>query len=254
MSVIRLDNFIDAYRLRAGGRDIHAMAARREEGTEFVSDYILHALQLTPADTLIDIGCGDGCLLRKAENLVSNCIGIVPTEEEKQRLDPIIPGASIVKGLCQKIPLPSQSVSKIVCNGVLFYLSSPHEVKAALLEMARIAQPGAQLWVGEIPILDEFAKFGMYRGNSVAALLRHTLTTDGPRAFFGMLKRLVNSWLGRDQLVLNSATLFHATPEEFLLLAQGSGLELESYCRHRELDREGNSVVSQFRYDYVFRR
>jgi SAM-dependent methyltransferase len=232
MSVIRLNNFIDAYRLRAAGADLHAMAARRKEGTEFVSAYILDALQLTPEDALVDIGCGDGCLLRMAEGKVAGRIGIVPNEEEKSRLDPIVRGASILRGLCQKIPLPSETASKIVCNGVLIYLASAEEVRASLREMGRIARPGARVWVGEIPIVDEFEKFGMYRGNSVVALLHHTLTKDGPRAFLGMGKRLLFSWMGRDQVVL----------------------ELEHYCRHRELDSQGNAVVSQLRYDYVFRK
>jgi len=254
MSVIRVDNFIDAYRLRAQGADVHAMAARRKEGTEFISEYILNALQLEPSGTLVDIGCGDGCLLRLAAGRVSRRVGIVPNEEEKLRLEPIVAGATISKGLCQQVPLASASVDRIICNAVFMYLSSAGEVQNSIRELARIARPGARIWIGEIPVLNEFEQFGMYRGHSIFGLLRHTLTMDGPRAFAGMLRRVGNSWIGRDQLVLNSANLFHATPEQFLALAEGSGLQLESYGRHRELDRENNPVVSQFRYDYVFWR
>ncbi len=252
MSVIRVDNFIDAYRIRAHAPDIHAMAARRKEATEFVSECVLQALELEATDTLVDIGCGDGCLLRMAEGMVAKRMGIVATEDEKKRLEPTMRGAAIVKGLCQQLPLPSESASKVVCNGVLFYLSSADEVRASLREMARIARPGARVWVGEIPIVDEFEKFGMYCGSSVIGLLRHTLVTNGPRAFLGMLRRLAKSLVGRDQVVLNSARLFHATPEEFVKLAEGSGLRLESYSRHRDIDKEGNPVVSQLRYDYLF--
>lgn len=254
MSVIRVDNFIDAYRLRAQGEDVHAMAARRKEGTEFISEYILNELQLEPSGTLVDIGCGDGCLLRLAAGRVSRRVGIVPNEEEKLRLEPIVAGATIFQGLCQQVPLPSESADRIICNAVLMYLSSAVEVKNSIRELARIARPGARIWIGEIPVLDEFEKFGMYRGHSIFGLLRHTLTMDGPRALVGMLRRLGKSWMGRDQLVLNSANLFHATPERFLALSEGSGLQLESHCRHRELDRDGNPVVSQIRYDYVFRK
>ena len=254
MSVIRVDNFIDAYRLRAQGADVHAMAARRKEGTAFISEYILNALQLEPSATLVDVGCGDGCLLRMAAGRVSHRVGIVPNAEEKLRLEPIVEGAAILQGLCQQVPLASASADLIICNAVFMYLSSAEEVKSSLRELAHIARPGARIWIGEIPVLNEFEKFGMYRGHSIFGLLRHTLTMDGPRAFLGMVRRLGNSWMGLDQLVLNSANLFHATPEQFLALAEGSGLQLESYGRHRELDKEGNSVVSPFRYDYVFWR
>jgi len=59
-------------------------------------------------------------------------------------------------------------------------------------------------------------------------------------------------FLGRESLVLNSARMFHATPERLIRMATQCGLKLETYFRHQELDLRGDIVDSAHRFDYVF--
>jgi hypothetical protein len=254
MAIVKVTDYVEAYRLRAQSADIHRMAGRDNKNalTEFANSQILAGMNLSPSDVLVDIGCGDGCLLKMAEGRVSRRIGIVPTQDEQERLEAVLPGATILTGLAQKLPLESRGASKIVCNAVLYYLPSKDEMKAALREMARTARQDARIWIGEIPDSDDYARYRQYQGSSVIGLLWHLLRNDGPRAFLGMIRRLGRSAIGRDQIVLDSAPLLCATPPEFLRLAEVSGLRLERYFRHREIDSEGNEVDSESRYDYVF--
>jgi SAM-dependent methyltransferase len=254
MPVVRINNNIDAFRLRAQCEDIHELAARpnKKTLTEFVNHHILDTIELSGDDVLVDIGCGDGSLLRMAGGQVSECIGIVGTAEERATLESAFSHLSFIASNAQKLPLESGSASKIVCNATLFYLPSELEVQASLREMARIARPGATIWVGEIPEIDEYAHYGMYRGTSMLAFLFHLLKHNGLRSFLGMCRRWLMAVSGSERIVLNSAGIFYAGPEKMISLAEVCGLCLKTYFRHKELDEQGNIVDSKFRYDYIF--
>jgi SAM-dependent methyltransferase len=254
MPVFRINNYLDAYRLRAQCEDIHELAARpnKRAVTQFVNRQILEAIQPGPDDVLVDIGCGDATLLKTAYGRAGKCIGIVGTVEEKIRLEGATPGVCFIASDARELPLESASASKIVCNGTLFYFPTAKEVQAALREMARIARPGATIWVGEISVVDEYAHYGMYRGNSMTAYLWHLLRHHGLRSFLGMIRRWLKAVAGSEQIVLNSAGIFYAGPEKMVSLAESCGLRLKTYFRHKRLDKERRVVDSEFRYDYIF--
>ena len=255
MAIARVDNYVEAYRLRALSPDIHYLTARNTVAqTEFVLSQILERMDLVPEDVLVDIGAGDGSLLKMAAGRVSRRIGIVPTAEEKQRLDSVVPDVTILTCLAQELTLESGTASKIVCNAVLFYLGCEEGAKAALSETQRIARLGATIWVGEMPEIDEYAQYGRYPGNSMIGLLWHLLRKNGFRAFLGMCRRWMLAVAGRDRIVLNSAGLYYATPDKLIALAEGCGLRLKTYFRHRDLDELGRVVDSKFRYDYIFEK
>jgi Methyltransferase domain len=254
MPVLRINNFIDDYRLRASSEDLHELAARpnKQALTEFVNRQIMEALDLAPGDVLVDIGCGDASLLRMTEGRVSKRVGVVATVEEKLRLESSFPDLCFVAGALQKLPLESGVASRAVCNATLIYLPSENDVRVALREMCRISRPGALIWVGEIPEIDEFAHYGMYRGNSMVGYLWHLLNHNGLRTFLGMMRRWLKAVTGSEQIVLNSAGLFYGRPEKIIALAKSSGLRLKTYFRHQEVGAEGKVVDSEFRYDYIF--
>jgi ubiquinone/menaquinone biosynthesis C-methylase UbiE len=258
MPVVRINNYADAYRLRAQAEDIHELAARpnRKSLTEFVNRQILSAIQLAPDDVLVDIGCGDATLLRMAKAMVkgsaSKCIGVSVSVEEQKRLESAFPGLSFIASHAQSLPLNSGSATKIVCNATLLYLPSEDDILAALREMARIARPGATIWIGDMPEIDEYAHYGMYRGTSMFALLRHLMKHNGLRAVAGMLRRWLKATVGSEQIVLNSCGILYAGPEKMLQLAETCGLKLKTHFRHREMDESGEVVDSKFRYDYIF--
>lgn len=253
MAVIRVDNYIDAYRLRSQSEDIHEMAARPDKKplTEFVNRTILESLQPKADDFIVDIGCGDASLLRMLGSSVRS-LGIVATIQEQDRLQSAFPGLSIKAGDATSLPMESGIATKIVCNAVLHYLPSESAVRAALCEIRRIAGTNATIWVGEIPEIDEYAHFGMYRGTSMMGFLWHVLRQNGIRSFAGMIRRWFNAVFGDERIVLNSAGIFHATPERMNRMAEDSGLRLKTFFRHKEVDHSGIVVDSPFRYDYLF--
>ena len=255
MPVVRINNYVEDYRFRSQAPVLHALAARdgRENVTDFVNDRILERMAPASTDVLVDIGCGDGCLLRKAKHVATR-IGTVGTLDECARLEKALPSISFKVALAHALPFPSASTDKVVCNGVVMYLGSDEQVGNALREMWRIAKPGALVWVGELPVADEYSEYKMYLGSSVFGLLWHCLSKLGVRTFLGMCRKLLKAAVAGEQVVLNSAPLYYATPEHFIALAKSCGLQLESYSKHRELDRQGAEVESRYRYNYIFRK
>jgi SAM-dependent methyltransferase len=254
MAIIRVTDYVEAYRLRALSPNFHEMAGRdgKDSLTEFVNSQIARHMDFSDQDVLVDIGCGTGKLLDMAGEGLRGRIGVLPTKEEQSRLQTVLQSADIRVGLAQNLPVESGCASKIVCNAVLLYMASEDDVRSAFSEIARIARPGARVWLGEIPDSDDYVRFQQYRGTSVLGLLWHLLTTAGLRPFLGMIRRILKSLIGRDRIVLSSPGLYYATPDEFVRLAGDCGLKLEHYFRHQELDERGNIVESPSRYDYIF--
>jgi ubiquinone/menaquinone biosynthesis C-methylase UbiE len=187
-----------------------------------------------------------------AEGRAAVRMGIVVSAEEKVRLETLFLGCRFIASQAQQLTLESEIASKVVCNTTLLYLPSENDVRAALREISRIARPGAMIWVGEVPEIDEYAHYGMYRGNSMTAYLWHLLRQNGLRTFLGMMRRWLKAVTGSEQIVLNSAGMFYAEHEKMIALAENSGLRLKTYFRHQEVDSEGGVVDSPFRYDYIF--
>lgn len=256
MSVLKVTDSVECYRQAALSAHVRMLAGRGGDdvSTEFANARILEALEPTQADVLLDIGCGDGCLLRMAEGRVGRSVGIVPTAEEKSKLLASYPSLTVLVGRAQKLPVDSGGASLIVCNSVLLLLKSEENVMAALSEIVRVARPGAKIWLGEIPSVDEYPYFKNYRGTSVMGLLWHQLTNRGFYTFLSTGKQVCRSLLGKETLVLSAGEIYYETPEKFMGLAQKCGMQPKAHFKYVRKDRRGNLIESPFRHNYVFTR
>src|SRR5271169_2962555 len=164
-------------------RDIHELSGRGSSPvlTEFINRRILDEIAIKPADRLVDIGCGDGTLLRLAlQDGVSSAIGFNGTEEEAARVR--ASGLNVRQALSDSLPLPDRCATVVVCNAVLLIVPQD-KIPASLREIARIAEPGARIWIGEIPRFREPASLRDFA--SVPQMLWWLLRNRGPRTFLG---------------------------------------------------------------------
>jgi SAM-dependent methyltransferase len=240
--IFRVDNPVEAYRLKAKfARDTHELAGRKDrvDLTHAVLDRVLVILEPKTGDILVDIGCGDGYLLRKAA--VRHALGITATDEERDRL--LAEGLDVRQGLTHELPVIDGVADVTVCNGVLF-LVSPELVPRSLEEIARITRPGGAVWIGEMPTRQENAD--VPRHSSVAGLLWFLLTKRGPRSFLGMCRRLVRSLITGEPFILNSgpAMVFVTEPAPFVEMAREAGLEIKQVF----------DTPASMRLDYLFVR
>lgn len=224
----------DPHDLALRGRDKHAL-------TRKIHEQIVEAVGLNAGDDLVDIGCGDGTLLRMAQKVgVRSALGLLATDEEVALSRQF--GFNVKQGLTDQLPLPDQCASVIVCNSVLLVV--PHErIPASLREMHRIAKPGARIYVGEIPFVkppDPSPKFAT-RTEMLSFLYRQ----HGFRTWFGMFRRMAYWQLTGKPAVINSgtATSFWAVPKEFIALAEAAGLQTLRYWQHEDPNTRNNYLL-----------
>lgn len=264
MSIYRAKDFKDAYRVRASSKDIHAMSGRdgRHDITMFVSQKIYNELNVLEKDVLLDVGCGDGTLLRidsdASKERVGERKGILPTIEEVERLNQLFKSPMAILGTVTQTTLPKEYADKVVCNGVLLLLSGKEEVAEALSELCRITKKGGTVFVGEIPTLDEYTVL-----NENNLIPQHKSFIE--RAVivlkhFGIKEVLIRI-INRIKLKINSGIVVHAppttywsSPEEFSELAKTVGLRLKKSFPSSSLAENGSPLVSKTRYDYIFER
>jgi ubiquinone/menaquinone biosynthesis C-methylase UbiE len=245
--ISRSDNYVEYCRETARhARDPHDLALRgrdKKEITRLVHERIVEAVELHAGDDLVDIGCGDGTLLKMAERAgVKTAIGLLATEEEVAVLRRH--GLEAQQGLTDQLPLPAACASVIVCNSVLLVV--PREkISKSLYEIHRIAKPDARIFLGEIPFVkpDDPTPHFSTRRETLSYLYRRY----GLRTWFGMVRRM--AWWalrGRPTVIRpGTAITFYAAPAELIAMAQEAGLEIVRYWQHEDPDTRNN---------YLFRK
>lgn len=233
-------------------RNLHSLAGRGpyKAVTEFVNGRILDHLAIRSDDRLVDIGCGDGFLLRQSlEAGVEVAVGLNASEVECQPLRTL--GLDVRQGRADSLPLPDRFASVVVCNSVLLLI--PEKLMGRCLsEIARICQPKARVWLGEIPITQEPPNTP--RHESVSEMLWWLLRKRGVRSFLGMCRRLLTGAQRGPVLVNPLAAIFWASPDTFIRMARQAGLKCEDHWPHQTLDLNLRPSIHHTRHDYLFRR
>lgn len=213
-------------------RDPHDLALRgrnKKEVTQLVHQQIAGSVNLHPEDDLLDIGCGDGTLLRISKSVgARTAVGLLATDEEVALLSRY--GLDVKQALADQLPLSDASVSVVVCNSVLLVVPR-EQVADSLREMHRVAKPGARLFLGEIPRAEQRDPTPQF--STRRQLLSYLYRKHGLRTWFGMVRRMAYRQLTGKPPMLNSGTAisFWAEPEQFIAMAETAGLK---YVRHWE--------------------
>ena len=239
------DNYVEYCRQTAlEARDPHDLALRgsnKHNITRMVHEDIVRALNLGPGDDLVDIGCGDGTLLRMAKMLGANtAIGFHATEEEAAVVRGM--GIDARQGLSHSLPLDDASASVVVCNNVLLIVPREH-VLPSLREMYRIARSGARIYLGEIPFVPGPPPEPHF--DTARETLIYLYRNRGLRTCLGMARRMA-FWkiAGKPILIRDGrAVSFYAEPEEYIAMASSTGMRLARYWRHEHWAG---------RYNYLF--
>jgi ubiquinone/menaquinone biosynthesis C-methylase UbiE len=246
-TITRSDDYVEYCRETAKhARELHDLALRgrdQKETTKVVHERIVEAVELSADDELVDVGCGDGTLLRMARDLgIRKATGILPTDEEVSLLRKT--GLEVERGFTDRLPLPDEIASVVVCNNVLLVVPC-EKISQSFRELARIAKRGARVYAGEIPFAQHQDPTPIF--NSRRELLSHLYHKRGLRTWLGMVRRMIWWRLTGQSAVVRPGTAvsFFASPEEVIELAEAAGLKLIRYWRHSNPDTRNN---------YLFRK
>jgi ubiquinone/menaquinone biosynthesis C-methylase UbiE len=245
--ISRSYNYVEYCRETAANlKTLHDLALRgegKEEITAAICQRIIEEVGLRPDDDLVDIGCGDGTLLRLAAKVgVRSALGFLATEQEVALVRAA--GLNVQQAFTDRLPVTDASASVVVCNNVLLIV--PRErVPLSLREMHRVARPGARIFVGEIPFLPGPPLEPEFENSwqTLAYLYRKY----GLRTSLGMARRMAYWKVSGKPMVIRdgSQISFHATTDEFLALARDAGLTPVRHWRHEHWDTRNDFLFTK---------
>lgn len=107
----------------------------RLSGQSWPEGVLLDALRISPALDMLDVGAGDGRLLRELARRghAGRVVGIDPT-----------PGPGVQPAHAEALPFPDARFDVVLFARVLAHLPDPAR---ALAEARRVLRPGGQVWV-----------------------------------------------------------------------------------------------------------
>jgi SAM-dependent methyltransferase len=256
MPIVKCKNYVEVYETKAKSRDPNELSGRtgRPDLTRFICKSIIRKLSVNSADVLIDIGCGNGALLKLISGIVFKAIGVLPTNTEIERVRDLlgdVPNIQIRKGLAQSTELPSQLADKVVINGVFIFLTNP-QVDDAFKEIARILKPNGLVFIGEVPCMNELEE--RRYGDSISLWLWWVLQTQGIASFLARLRQTTIALLSSEPLIIAPKTHFFSEPSRLIERAKNFGLILKAHFHHREIMSTGEENDSMSRWDYIFQK
>ena len=131
----RIDRITDRVARKPHGRE-----ARETYGADDVHswawDPVLDALQLTPEDALLDVGCGGGVFLRRALETGCGAVGVDHSEDMVRLARRVTEGrAPIVHASAEKLPFAQDYFTAVSSLVAYFFFPDP---VAALREFNRV--------------------------------------------------------------------------------------------------------------------
>jgi ubiquinone/menaquinone biosynthesis C-methylase UbiE len=135
--------FVDWYENMATSRFANAFAYGRHK-VDVLLDEVLKEL---PAGAhILDVGCGTGEYVRRANELGFTASGLEPADAMRAAAISKNPGATIVSGVATELPFPDQSFDLVICIEVLRYLDRS-DIRQALREIRRVLRPGGAMFL-----------------------------------------------------------------------------------------------------------
>src|SRR5262245_44458434 len=116
---------VERYRRRAiEGLDINGRDS--DIHNKFVVQQIIAAVDPQGTDVVLDVGCGDGLLLRSMASRIKAGKGVLPTKEEASifRSFPDTSNVEVVVGRGDRLPFDSGTFDVIILNSVMLLLPS----------------------------------------------------------------------------------------------------------------------------------
>lgn len=257
MAIIKLKSHLDVYRHLAKEENLHQLTGRgtNVSWTQYINQVIRTHMAFRVQDEVLDIGCGDGSLIASIANQIKVGCGICPTGEEVTRLRHSyqFPNLQFRQGLSSQLPEADRSYSKVICNGVLLLLANRHELEKSLLEIARVAKPGARVYLGEILNEDEYVVQKKY-GNSIIKWLWHEFRHNGWRSFLMGVRKVLRSIFTREDFIIKPKHLLVIGNAEFEQLCVKCGLGKIASFPYEIRDDAGNLVFKTARTNFIFER
>jgi ubiquinone/menaquinone biosynthesis C-methylase UbiE len=109
----------------------------------------LEALELSPADRLLDVGCGTGAASRAAAEMGAAVVGVDLSPEmvkEAMTLAGTRENLAFEIADVEHLPFPDARFTAVLCSNAFHHYPNPSR---AVQEMTRVLKPGGRLAIGD---------------------------------------------------------------------------------------------------------
>jgi SAM-dependent methyltransferase len=131
----RIDRMTDRVARRPHGREAREVYGA-DDAHSFAWDPVLEALQLTPDDVLLDVGCGGGVFLRRALETGCAAVGVDHSQDMVHLARRVTEGrAPIVNASADRLPFEQDAFTAVSSLFAFFFFPDP---VAALEEFFRV--------------------------------------------------------------------------------------------------------------------
>ncbi|MGZ4441096.1 MAG: class I SAM-dependent methyltransferase [Gaiellaceae bacterium] len=103
--------------------------------------WLVDRLGVAPGATVVDVGAGTGKLTRDLVPTGARVIAVEPLAEMRAQLEEAVPGAQVVAGSAEELPLPDGSVNAVVAASAFHWF----DTERTLAEIHRVLVPGGAL-------------------------------------------------------------------------------------------------------------
>jgi len=113
----------------------------RPEYPQDAVDFLISALNLNKASSVIDLGAGTGKLTKMLGKSGAKIVAVEPVEGMRKKFSSVLPEVEILDGTAEKIPLKDESVDAVVVAQAFHWFNG----EAALPEIHRILKPTGKI-------------------------------------------------------------------------------------------------------------
>jgi len=113
---------------------------------------------LEPAARVLDVGCGTGEYVHRANELGFSACGVEPADAMRKIAIEKNPSSTILDGVATALPFPDSTFDLVICIEVLRYLHRADN-RQALREMHRVLKPDGMLFLTTV---NKYALDGFY--------------------------------------------------------------------------------------------
>jgi SAM-dependent methyltransferase len=104
-------------------------------------EWLVERIRLGPETVVVDVGAGTGKLTRDLVPTGARVIAVEPLPEMRAQLEAAVPGAEVVAGSAERLPVPDGSVDAVVAASAFHWF----DTERALAEIHRALVPGGAL-------------------------------------------------------------------------------------------------------------
>jgi SAM-dependent methyltransferase len=119
------------------------VAEAYERGRPGYAEEALDALGLPASAVVLDLAAGTGKLTRQLVPRFARVLAVEPLEGMRAQLERIVPGAEVLAGTAESIPLEDDAVDAVFVGEAFHWFGN----EVAVAEIARVLRPGGTLAV-----------------------------------------------------------------------------------------------------------